>query len=153
LFIGVNAVIGYLKAWEGEPLVGVETYLGPRIYDIYVPAIGFGYNKVTVGGLNIPDYSPLDVTYDFIHLYIHNRFTFARTDGIGLYGNFDIGYGLGSSRELYSDRPGGLTYGFGQGLELGSKTVRGDLGVSYRKHPFLYSGAGGEILGHFGLVL
>jgi hypothetical protein len=145
---GLAAVVGRLSAWDGITLYGGEFLVGWRFHPLYAGALGFGYNQATYD-----DYWGSDnVTYNFVPMYIHNRITYIRTEMVGLYGKFDVGYGL-----VYIDdwpgQHGGILYGFGQGFEFGPPGFHGDISVGIRSQSFEDSGSGNEFIAQFGFSM
>ncbi len=146
---GFNAVLGRYSGWRGLTLYGGEFLVGWRVHEIYAAALGFGYTRTGGGDDYYRSYAP---TYKFVPIYIHNRITYLRTDMVGLYGKFDIGYGLVYVEDLPGQH-GGLLYGFGQGFEFGPPGFHGDVSVGLRSQSFESGSSTSEFISHFGFSI
>jgi hypothetical protein len=147
---GFAAIVGRFNALSGVTLYGGEFTVGWRFHPLYTGALGFGYNRARYD-INW-GWGSHDQTFNFVPLYIHNRITYFRTDVIGLYGKFNVGYGL-----VYYDDPagehGGLLYGFGQGFEFGLPRFHGDVAVELRNQSFGGTDPENEFITHFGFSM
>lgn len=147
---GFAAVVGRFNALRGVTLYGGEFTVGWRFHPLYTGALGFGYNRARYD-INWGRGS-YDQTFNFVPLYIHSRITYIRTDVIGLYGKFNVGYGL----VYYDDPPGehgGILYGFGQGFEFGPPKFHGDIAVELRNQSFGGTDSENILIAHFGFSM
>ncbi len=147
---GFAGVVGRFNALDEATLYGGEFLVGWRFHPLYAGALGFGYNRARYD-INW-GWGSYDQTFNFVPLYVHNRITYFRTDVIGLYGKFNVGYGL-----VYFDDPagehGGLLYGFGQGFEFGPPGFHGDVAVELRNQSFSGTDSENEFIAHFGFSM
>jgi hypothetical protein len=145
---GFAGIVGRHSAWDGMTIYGGEFTVGWRINPLYAAALGFGYNRAIYEGSY--DWTADDLGYNFVPIYIQNRITYFRTENIGLYGKFDLGYGL-----IYLDQitgqHGGMLYGFGQGFEFGPPGFHGDVGIGLRNHEG--SGSIKKLIAYFGFSM